>query len=361
MLTRAGLLPLFLKENRTAEENERIKAYYRRFTPEQFFEIAVNKKVLPFVANTLCALGLDVDFWNVPLKEFRNRNEKIIALLDRVYSVLANHGVKRMFVTENFGALLSADGDLALFCSGDVDNCADFSERDKIYAAFDELGFERKERFALNKQISAMFYPHDEEIGKDFYIGVDFHPLARVKLPCFVNADDFVDWELLYYYKDTSIQLPPINALAYICTLHISLHSFSRAPDARLYYDLINITKLDVDYNLLALWAKRDCTCKRLKTAAIISNQLFGTLFLFESLSNVAVDRILSIVYDQQAMDLIYEPSGLTVLRLELLCNDKGVLEGMKEILFPDDEWMRETYGKIGAWEYVKHIMRILR
>lgn len=360
MFDQAGLLPLFIKENRTAAENERIEAWYRDSSPEAVLQAATKKKVLPFVANTLCSLGVDVAFWQVPLEQYRERNRRIIAMLDRVYATLARHGVTRMFVTENFGALLSAGGDLGLFASGDVDNCADITERDKIYAAFDELGFERRERYALQNQIAATFHPHDAEIGESFYISVDFHPLARLKLPCFVNAEDFVDWSALYCYGDTAIHLPPANALMYICMLHISLHSFSRAPDARLYFDLINMAKLPIDYDKLAEWATRDHTRTRMATAATIANRLFAVPLPMETLQYTKADRVLRLVYDAQKNDLIYEPHGLKVLQLELLCNDEGVLKGLREIVFPDKSWMRLTYGSTGLAAHIKHVLRIL-
>lgn len=360
MFKQAGLLPLFIKENRTTAENDRLTAWYRELTPEAVLQAATEKKVLPFVANTLCALGLDTAFWQATLEQYRRRNQRIIAMLDRVYATLSRHGVLRMFVTENVGALLSAGGDIALFASGDVDNCADISEREKIYAAFDELGFERRERFALRNQIAATFHPHDTEIGDSFYISVDFHPLARLKLPCFVNADDFVDWDALYCYGDTAIRLAPPDALMYICMLHISLHSFSRAPDARLYFDLINTAKLPVDYEKLSVWAKRDGTRTRMAVSAAIAHRLFAVPLPMDTLYYTRADRVLRLVYDDSQNDLIYEPHGLKVLQLELLCNDGGVLKGLGEIVFPDKAWMRLTYGSAGLTAHIKHVLRIL-
>ena len=71
-------------------------------------------KILPFAAKTLTELGLDTDFWNGVLSQYRQRNCAIVSLLDRAYEALEQTGVKKMFVSENFGALLSAGEDLAL-------------------------------------------------------------------------------------------------------------------------------------------------------------------------------------------------------------------------------------------------------
>ncbi|MBQ3133428.1 MAG: hypothetical protein IJC17_04030 [Clostridia bacterium] len=360
MLEQVGLLPLFIKENITADEGDRIEKAYQKTGKDALLKEATARKVIPFVARTCVALDLDADFWSERLEDYRERNRKILAMLDRVYQTLEKHGVRKMFVTENVGALLSANGDIGLFASGDVDNCADVSERDKIYSAFEELGFERKERFALRNQISCSFHPHDAEIGDAFYINVDFHPLARLKLPCFVDADDFVDWDALYTYGDTAIKLPPPDALMYICLLHISLHSFSRAPDARLYLDIIHMAKCPIHYESLGEWAARDHTQTRLATAGMIAKTLFDVDIPGWLLKRQGANAVLKQVYDMTGNDLIYEPHGLKVLWIELLCDDIGWWHGLKEMAFPNKEWVAATYGGAGVLAYLKHMLRIL-
>jgi len=344
------------------EEQTHVTQIYRELGRDELHRLTQKKKILPFAARTFVLCGLDTDFWEEILQQYRRRNRAILRCLDTAYAELTRQGVRKMFVSENFGALLSADGDLALFASGDVDNHADPAEKEKIYRAFDKLGYTRKERFSGGHQIAAEFFPPEtQDLPEKFYISVDFYPLARLKLPCFIRADEFVDWDALFCYGDTAVKLPPADALMYICLLHISLHSFSRAPDIRLYIDLLHMSRTQVDYDKLTRWCKRDGTCTRAATAAQLANCLMGTAFP-ESLLALSERwrKVIRMVYDERKNDLRYEPRGLKVLRIEVNCHDRGILPGAWEILFPDREWMKQVYGSSGIVAHMKHFRKVL-
>ncbi len=345
------------------EERNRICETYHEYGKEAFYEEAIKRKILPFTASTLIRLQEDVDFWSNISNEYRQRNIAILTILDEAYAALKKHGVKKMFVSENFGALLSSQKDISLFASGDVDNYADPSEKKRIYEAFEELGYKRKERFSEKHQIAAEFFPPKDKAGlpDDFYISVDFYPLARLKLPCFIRADEFVAWDEVTTYHDTSVILPPPSALMYICLLHISLHSFSRAPDIRLYIDLLNMAQTEIDYNQIVCWCQRDKTCVRASTAALLCNQLLRT-----DISNSIVslstrkEKVIKLVYNSAAQDLQYEPRGLKVLKIELACDDRSIFHGLHSILFPDAQWMKDTYGSVGILAHLKHFIKVI-
>lgn len=347
----------------TDEERSQLHDIYHEFGKDAFYEEAQKRKILPFVANTMTILNEDVDFWSKTTDEYRKRNMAILMVLDEAYATLRKHGVKKMFVSENFGALLSAGNDIALFASGDVDNYADPSERAGIYKAFEELGYRRKERFSGQHQIAAEFFPPDDKLGlpKKFYISVDFYPLARLKLPCFIRADDFVLWDELTTYQDTSVVLPPPTALMYICLLHISLHSFSRAPDIRLYIDLLNMMHTQVDFVQIEKWCKRDYTCTRAATAADLCNKLFRTKIPEEILGmSKRKEKVIKRVFSSDDCDLIYEPHGLAVLKIEIACDDVSDLHGLMSIFFPDKVWLKDTYGSCGVMAHLKHFLKVI-
>lgn len=329
---------------------------------DKLFQLVSKKKIIPFAARTFELYGIDAAFWKEQLELFRTRNRKILHCLSDAYASLRRHGVRKMFVSENFGALLSANGDIGLFASGDVDNYADPCERDRIYQAFDELGYRRQERYSGKMQIAAEFFPPESvDVPEKFYISVDFYPLARLKLPCFIRADQFVDWDGVTCYADTSIMLPPANALMYICMLHISLHSFSRAPDIRLYIDLLNMSKLPVNYEMLRKWCKADRTCTRAATAAELANCLMKTHFPEELIQlSERRKKIERLVYDPAKNDLIYEPAGLKVLLIEALCNDRSIVHGILDILLPEKKWMKSVYGSCGIGAHLKHLLKVL-
>ena len=243
-----------------------------------------------------------------------------------------------------------------------MDNHADPSEKEKIYRAFERLGYTRKERFSGRHQIAAEFFPPQTEgLPEKFYISVDFYPLARLKLPCFIRSNEFVDWEKIFCYEKTAIKLPPADALAYICMQHISLHSFSRAPDIRLYMDLLNMSCVEVDYDRLAAWCKRDHTCTRAASAAQLSNMLVQTR-IPETIVNLSDKRrhILRLVYDERRGELRREPGRLKVLYIEGRCHDRGIFAGIGSILFPGKEWLRKVYGGSGVLAHLKHFCKIL-
>lgn len=349
-------------ENIASEEKESIIDVYHSMGRDAFYEAAKKKKVLPFVACTMVRIDVDTTFWNGIAEEFRQRNLVILKVLDEAYGALQRNGVRKMFVSENFGALLSANQDIALFASGDVDNYADPCEKEKIYRAFEEIGYQRKERYSGKHQIAAEFFPPDNIAGlpEKFYISVDFYPLARLKLPCFIRADEFVAWDELTTYQDTSVVLPPPTALMYICLLHISLHSFSRAPDIRLYIDLLNMARLQVNYMEIEKWCRRDAVCTRAAVSADICNRMLKTS-IPDSIVGLSDRRyrVMKKVYLPEQNDLKYEPKRFQVLAIELACDDKSDLHGLLMILFPDSFWMAETYGSSGFLAHMKHFLKV--
>jgi len=147
----------------------------------------------------------------------------------------------------------------------------------------------------------------------------------------------------------------------YICLLHISLHSFSRAPDIRLYTDLVNMSNTSVDYEEIAAWCHRDRTCTRASVAATLANQLMGTA-IPAGVTELTKrkNRVEALVYDSKNNDLIYEPHGLKVLRIETLCNDISDMAGLWEILFPPKDFLQKVYGSSGIAAHLKHFKRVL-
>lgn len=340
---------------------EEVSAAYESLGRDGLFAAAKKEKILPFAARTLTALGLDVDFWNGVLSQYRQRNGAIVAFLDKAYEALEQAGVKKIFVSENLGALLSAGEDLALFASSDADNYAPIEEKAAIYAAMKSLGCRIQERFAGNRQIAAEFFPAEDGLPQGFYFSVDFYPLARLKLPCFIDGDRFVDWSAVTRYKNTHIRLAPKEALTYICLMHTSVHSFCRAPDVRLYVDLRNLDGLHPDYARIACWCRQDETCVRGAVAAELSNRLMGTRYPpVLTQAGKRASRLVSRVFDDRNGCLAHEPAGLAVLRIDMMCDDVSDGRGLRHMLFPDRAWMCSVYGASGVLAHLRHFRRMI-
>lgn len=341
-------------------DNKTIEDVYNQLGKIGIYDFAKKFKIIPFAAKTCVRLGLDSEYWNGILNDYKVRNQKIIAFLNVAYKVAYEHGVRKMFVSENFGSLLASGTDLSLFASGDVDNHAPIEERDRLYAAMESIGCRKEERFAQNMQIAVEFFPPPNfGLPEEFYMSVDFYPLARLKLPCFIDSNKFVDWDNLYCYEGTNIQLAPPTALAYICLLHTSLHSFMRAPDHRLYIDLYNVFKLELDIEKLKAWSERDNTKTRIAVACRIANAYMETTFPYTLLQGKRAEKLFEKVFNKDELYLYPEPQKLTVMKIDLMCNDKSNLCGLKEILSPNKVWMRKVYKGTGLIAHIMHFMRI--
>lgn len=353
-----------VKDVQTPEQiAEIVKPLYDSEGFEKVYAATKKKKMLPYVAVMLVRAGIDEEKWTPVAKFYKERNEAVIKELDNVYRAMQAAGVRKMFVSENFGALLNSGRDTTLFASGDLDNCADLTEKAKIDAVFEGLGYTHEDRYSKKMLVTSSYYS-PERLPSDFYFGLCWEPLSRLKLPCFINQDDFVDWGHLRCYKDTSIKLPPVEALLYICLMHITLHSFHRAPAIRLYADILNSCyNDDADWNTVYDWAKRDHTVTRMMVSANLASML-ADVKIPESVAGFKNDkrvkRLLSYVYDAENECLNPEPGKLSVYRIEIACNDKSPLAGLGEMLFPSKAWLRARYGKGVIASAILHLKNLL-
>ena len=340
------------------DEKEKLKRIALELGGENLLTMAKQAKMLPFLAKLMLALEADPQVWQPVYDRYAERNAQVIAELDRVYAALTAAGCKKLFASENFGAMLAADGDMALFASGDVDNYVDAEEYPVVKQVMTSLGYRCEERFAGALFISATF-EHPERLPEGFAFGFEVFPLTRLTQPCAVRTDDFTDWTKLRNYRDTAILLPPREALLYICLLHISLHSFCRAPAIRLYRDIVNAADglTDAEWERVAAQAKRDRTERRLYTSAYLSNRIAGTTLRVGQ--KPKIKKLLKLVFDEENGVLLPEPSRLRVMRIEIASHDRSAAAGLKEMLLPDKAWRKSAYGSGGLRGIARHWKRI--
>lgn len=330
---------------------------------QKVYEAAIKKKMLPYVAKMLVDAGIDSLNWESVLASYRKRNSIVRQQLSDVYTALSDAGVKKMFISENYGALLHSGRDIGLFASGDCDSCAVLSEKVKIDKVFENLGYTKEDRFS-GKMLCTSSYYNPQLLPDDFYFGVCWEPLSRLKLPCFINMDDFVDWDNLRTLEGYAIKLPSVESLLYICLMHITLHSFHRAPAIRLYADILNSCYCeDVDWNIVYEWAKRDHTVIRMMTSAILANKLADVAipeFVKEYEDDKRVKRLLGYVYDNENQCLKPEPGRMGVYNVEISCNDKNPIIGLCEMLHPNTSWLKAHYGHSAFVSSLLHLKNII-
>lgn len=335
---------------------------YHESNKESIFAYAKERKILPFVAFLLAQVGQDAAYWASVVESYRARNRQIIAGLDVVFSKMAESGVKKLFLSQNLGALLVGGKDISLFASGDADLCGDFSEKGKIDDVFRILGFHQTDRYCGKKLISSD-YNNDVLLPAGFTIGIEYDTLSRLKLPNPIDMDNFVDWHRMQSYQDTKIVLPPIDALTYICLVHISLHSFSRAPDIRLYVDIENCIAAKPDWDRVIEYAMKEKTVIRVLSAISITKKLFG-IAVPDTVNDMLhtydrkIERVLRLVYNKEKNELIYEPGSLKVLRIENAYYDNRV--AFRSMLFPQKDWMESVYGGHGVIDHMRHLRNML-
>jgi len=351
--------------NRELDKSEiiEIKQVYNSMGFTKCYALAEKHKLLPFIAKLLNEIGVDIVHWLPIINSYRTRNLHVLHELTKIYEIFYLNGIHKVFVTENFGAMLSADTDIGLFASGDIDNYADIAEYDRICAAFSQRGYKKKDRFSGHLLISTNF-TNNELLPKNFEIGIEWFPLSRLKLPCFVEANKFINWNLLSYYKDTRILLPSPDVLMYICLLHITLHTYCRAPAIRLYRDIVNasLNMTREDWENVERLAKEDKVCRRIAASAFIASKL-GEVNIPNEIVQCAhgkEKRLLKLVFIDSLKIIRPEPSKYRVFLVELLNNDFGVNQGIRELFFPNRVWMQQVYGTDRIVSYLKHIKGIV-
>lgn len=338
-----------IKDKLSEEQvNRYVKPLYDEDGFQKVYEATKKKKMLPFVASMLTKAGVDKENWEPVLESYQKRNAIVREELSIVYEAMGKAGVKKMFISENYGAMLNSGRDIGLFASGDCDSCADLSEKEKIDSVFKSLGYTIKDRYAGRTLCTTSYY-NQQCLPDDFYFGVCWEPLSRLKLPCFINMDEFVDWDNLRVLEGFAIKMPSVEALLYICLMHITLHSFHRAPAIRLYVDILNgCYRNDVNWEKVYEWAKRDRTVTRMMTSAILANKLADVPipdFVKAYENDKRVKRLISYAYDSEHGCLNPEPGKMGVYKIEISCNDKNQMAGLFEMLFPGSEWVRKHYG----------------
>lgn len=342
---------------------QNIHEEYRNSSAEELYRYATQRKILPFVAYLMGSMDLDRDFWNGVTEHYRKRNSTIIRALAQLFIQFEQYGVKKVFVSQNFGALLASGMDISLFASGDVDLCGDISEKKEIDKAFKDLGYIQKDRYCGKKLISSDYFNHNV-LPQGFAIGIEYDTLSRLKLPNPIDMTDFVDWNRTMFYKDTRIVLPSIDELTYICLVHISLHSFSREPDIRLYVDIENCIRCNPNFKTVMSFAEKDNTVVRVLAAYILMSKLFDNK-LNDAVMDAYYDKyaervnsVIDLVYNPKKNELLYEPSHLKTLIIECAYYDTS--GGLMRMLIPRKDWIFEVYGNSNIMAFVKHILRLL-
>lgn len=336
------------------------KAFVKEgYTPENeadLKETLKTKKVRPMVGKMMVALGVETDYWRKEYDFFAKRNRKVIAEVSNVFKALKGKGQTRIIAYENFGAMLSAGTDTALFSSGDVDLFADVKDKEAINRVMEALGYKPTNDIYHQRSIMTEYLKEDGVIR----INIDWIILRRMMFPIRLKIDDVIDWNNLRTYKDTFIKLPSVKALLYLCMLRIAVHGFSRSPDVRLYIDAHNVACVNPDWEKVLEWAKRDGNLTKFTAVSYIAHYLNGVSVPEKVLKLAEEDKyaqkIISICYDKENRSLKYDPAGKLLFEVEAASDNRSLLGELMTVLFPSSKWLTDFYLAEGEPSYKKYI-----
>lgn len=317
---------------------------YTRENKEELIRVATKKKVLPVVGKMMMGLEIDLDFWEGHYRKFKDRNTCVTELVADVFATFQSNGITRICAFENYGAMLAAGTDIALYSSGDVDLYAEVDQKEAIVRIMDTFGYKPTMDDINKRNIMTEFLKDDGIIR----INVAWKPLRRFSLPFKAQTAKYFQWNEMGYYQNTSIRVPSPETLLYLCFLRIAVHGYSRSPDIRLYIDTFNASYNQPNWNQVIEWAKSDGVYTKFATVAAIAHDLIGLDVLEPVLSFAQKDkyaqRILAITYDFKRHTLKYDPSGVNLLKVEAASDNKSVVGEIFSMLFPAKEWVKEYY-----------------
>lgn len=329
----------------TEEEKAYIISGYNENNKQEMFETAARKKVLPVVGKMMTSLRVDADFWEEKYTAFKERNIRITELISEVFQRFAKKGIDKICAFENYGAMLAAGTDIALYSSGDVDLYADVSLKQEIIDVMASLNYFPTQDNSHRRNINTEFLKKDGVIR----INVAWKPLRRFLLPITIDAAKYFRWDEMEHYQDTEIKVPSPETLLYMCFLRIAVHGYSRSPDIRLYIDTFNSTRNNPDWKTVLRWAGNDHVKTKFIAVAAIAHDLIKLDVPIEILELAQNDeyaqKILNIAYDFDSHTLKYDPSGLKLLKLEAASDNKSLLGEVFQMLFPSKSWVKEYYS----------------
>ncbi len=346
-------------------EIESVRGGYAKLKFDEIYEFGSTEKILPFIAHLFVRAGVEILRWEVIRSQYEKRNLEILGFLEDAFAKFHQCGIKRIFVYENFGALLKSGQEIACFASGDIDLYADYNEQKDISSALQDCGFMPKASTAVR----TVYHSPTVLDGEGFRLNVMWQPLSRKKLPFPLDLDKCIEWDSLDTYKDTHIKIPSLDALLYLCLLHISVHGYHRSPDMRLYTDVERLAVMNPDWDKIAAFARHDKTEVRIATAALLTKMLLDIPLSDSWIDQyrskyTQIKRLVKRVYDMKSNYLAEEPFGLKVLVIEVLSADKHWISALLEMIFPPQRWVRDYYlqGEGNLFNaYLMHIRNLVR
>ncbi len=348
------------------KELEIIKIIYNKLGRKAIMDLVIKEKIVPFVAYTMSKINIEKSFWQKKYNYFRDRNIKIVKLLDAIFKEVKNKNIP-IFLYENFGSLLLSGEDIGLFCSGDVDLCSSLEYKEEIIKVLSSFGYFLRIRKYENLNVWTEFC--NKAGTNDIWINVMWVPITEKVLAVAPEIDSQFFFNNIAPIKNLNINVPSRTNLLFLCLLHTSVHKYTCSPGMKLNVDIDRlvisgkiswekIVALAIKYNVkrriaISLMLASDFLSTPVPQKTII--ELGGSEYNAKKAYNYLVGH----TFLANKSD---EINRFRSFYLAALLHDKGLLIGFLRILFPERKWLSKIYSAPNENNILKeYLLRIKR
>ncbi len=351
-----------------------LQAHYRAIGEERVYSLGVANQMLPLIANALAIAGISDSAnpkcrWEEILSTNQHRVDAQISILEEITVELRQAGCFSAAV-EAGGVLLGTQLANRSYCSGDIDLLVQEEHWALVRDVFAAKGFKSKDR--RGRPTTRIEYSRTTSDGEQ-WLEVGFAPFDRMWVP--LNYNDRCDTWLTRTVTSTKAEgitvLCPNDALVFVA-FHTSLHSFIRAPGLRLQVDVDRLVRdCDIDWEQFVQEVRSTGISTRVFVSLSMAKGLMNTPIPLEVLKELMPSesrwRGISYLLEQDGVIVGASPKlgKLKAVLLDVLISEKTVPAWIKQVVLPDEEWMRSHFDRDGTkrgsvWNLHRHRMMSL-
>jgi len=348
------------------EDLEILKIIYNKLGRKKILELAVKEKILPFVSYAMLKTNIEKSFWQKKYNYFRDRNTKIVKLLDTIFREMNNKNIP-IFLYENFGSLLLSGEDIGLFCSGDVDLCSSLEYKEEIIKVLSSFGYFIKIRKYENLNVWSEFC--NAAGTNDIWINVMWVPITEKVLAVAPGIDSKFFFNDITPIKNLNINVPSRTTLLFLCLLHTSVHKYTCSPGMKLNVDIDRLViSGKIRWEKIVAFAIKYNVKRRIALSLMLVSDFLGTPIPKKTIiglggSNPNTKKAYNYLVGHSFLaNKSDEINRFRSFYLAALLHDKGLLIGFLRILFPERKWLSKIYSTPNENNILKeYLLRIKR
>lgn len=348
------------------KELEIIKIIYNKLGRKAIMNLAIKEKIVPFVAYTMSKTNIEKSFWQKKYNYFRDRNLKIVKLLDVIFKEMKNGNIP-IFLYENFGSLLLSGEDIGLFCSGDVDLCSSLEYKEEIIKVLSSFGYFLRIRKYENLNVWTEFC---NVAGiNDVWINVMWVPITEKVLAVAPEIDSKFFFNDIAPIKNLNINIPSRTNLLFLCLLHTSVHKYTCSPGMKLNVDIDRLViSGKISWKKIVALAIKYNVKRRIAISLMLVSDFLGTLVPQKTIVELGGNEYNTkkaynyLVGHSFLANKSDEINRFRSFYLAALLHDRGLLIGFLRILFPERKWLSKIYCTPNENNILKeYLLRIKR